>query len=157
VNELQQILEQYDQTMTDEAWYGDPVWKILDGVDAHCAAAQSIPGTHTIWQLVMHMAFWEDVAARRFSGPVTPDEAGNFPPTPAADEAAWRKTLDEFRASNQAFRAALSRLDPTRLSENTPGGQRSFRYVMVGVLQHDIYHAGQIALLKKAYAAGRPA
>ncbi len=155
MSELQQILEQYDQTLIGEAWYGDPVWKILDGIDARCAAAQPIAGAHTIWQLVMHMAFWENIATRRFSGPVTPDEAGNFPPTPAADDAAWRKTLDEFRASNEAFRAALSQVDPTRLSENTPGGQRSFRYEMVGVVQHDIYHAAQIALLKKAYAASR--
>jgi uncharacterized damage-inducible protein DinB len=157
MNELQQILEQYDQTMTGEAWYGDPVWKILEGIDAHGAAAQPIAGAHTIWQLVMHMAFWEDVATRRFSGPVTPDEAGNFPPTPELSEADWRRTLDRFRASNTEFRAALSQIDPTKLSEKTPAGQRSFRYEMVGVIQHDIYHAAQIALLKKAYAANRNA
>ncbi len=157
MNELQQILERYDQTLSGDAWYGDPVWKILDGIDAHCAAAQPIPGAHTIWQLVMHMAFWEDVATRRFSGPVTPDEAGNFPPTPELSEEDWRRTLDRFRASNAEFRAALTRLDPAKLSENTPEGRRSFRYEMVGIIEHDIYHAAQIALLKKACAGSKRA
>ncbi len=155
MSELQQLVEQYDQTMSGDAWYGEPVWKILEGIDAHRAAAAPIPGTHTIWQLVMHMAFWEGIAARRFSGPVTPEEAGNFPATPVADEEAWQKTLNSFRDSNRQFRQAISLLDSNSLDKNTPGGQRSFRYELVGVIQHHIYHAGQIALLKKAYLGAK--
>lgn len=150
---MQQLVQRYDETMNVEAWYGDPVWKILQGIDASCAAAQLVPGTHNIWQLVMHMEFWERIAARRFSGPVTPDEAGNFPDTPALDDALWQKTLDSFRTSNREFRQAISALDPGMLDKNTPGGQRTFRYELVGVIEHHIYHAGQIALLKKGYSA----
>ncbi len=153
MTEVERLVEQYNQTVTGEAWYGDPVWKILQGIDAHCAAAHPIAGTHNIWQLVMHMEFWERIAARRFSGPVTPDEAGNFPATPAADEAEWQKTLSAFRASNGEFRQAALLLDPGALDKNTPGSQRTFRYELVGVIQHHIYHAGQIALLKKASLA----
>jgi len=152
VNEIQRLIERYEQTLHSDSWYGDPVWKILEGIDARCAAAQLIPGTHTIWQLVMHMEFWERIAARRFSGPVTPEEAGNFPATPAPDEAEWQKTLESFRASNREFRQAISQLDAGTLDSNTPGGQRTFRYELVGVVEHHIYHAGQIALLKKGYS-----
>ncbi|MFZ0704453.1 MAG: DinB family protein [Candidatus Korobacteraceae bacterium] len=152
MNEIQQLVERYDQTMSGDAWYGDPVWRILQGIDARCAAAQLIPGTHTIWQLVMHMEFWERIAARRLSGPATPDEAGNFPATPAPDEAEWQKTLEGFRASNREFRQAISQLDSSSLDSNTAGGQRTFRYELVGVIEHHIYHAGQIALLKKGYS-----
>ena len=153
MTEIQQLVERYDQTLNGDAWYGDPIWKILQGIDARCAVAQLIPGTHTIWQLVMHMEFWERIAARRFSGPVTPDEAGNFPATPAPNEAEWQKTLESFRASNREFRNVIARLDSGSLDSNTPGGQRSFRYELVGVIEHHIYHAGQIALLKKGYSA----
>jgi uncharacterized damage-inducible protein DinB len=153
VSEIQQLVNRYDQTMSGDAWYGDPVWKILQGTDASCAAAELLPGTHNIWQLVMHMEFWERIAARRFSGPVTAEEAGNFPATPGADEAEWQKTLESFHTSNREFRQAVSRLDSSILDSNTPDGQRSFRYELVGVIEHHIYHAGQIALLKKAYAA----
>lgn len=151
MNELQQLVQQYDQTLSGDAWYGDPVWKILEGIDAKCAAAAPVSGVHTIWQLVMHMAFWERIAAGRFSGPVTPDEAGNFPATPPADDKAWQRTLDSFRDSNREFRDAMLLLDSGKLDADTPGGQRSFRYELVGIIQHHIYHTGQIALLKKAY------
>ncbi len=155
MNEIQQLVQHYDQTMSGVAWYGDPVWKILEGIDAECAAAQLIPMTHTIWQLVMHMEFWERVAVRRFSGPVSSDEQdpSNFPATPAPDEKQWQKALEGLRASNREFRDAISRLDPAGLDNNTPGGQHSFRYELVGVIEHHIYHAGQIALLKKGYGA----
>jgi hypothetical protein len=150
---VEQLLERYDQTLAGDAWYGDPVWKILDGIDARCAAARPVNGVHTIWQLVKHMAFWEDVAARRLSGPVTPDLAGNFPEMPRLDEQGWQKSLQEFRGSHAKFREALSRVDPTRLDQNTPGGERTYRYEIVGVIEHHIYHIAQIALLKKAYVS----
>jgi uncharacterized damage-inducible protein DinB len=151
---MQQLIERYDQTLSGDAWYGYPVWTILQGLDAHCAAAQLIPGTHTIWQLVMHMEFWERVAVGRFSGPVTPEEedAGNFPPTPAPDEAEWQKTLERFRTSNREFRQTISQFDSSILDRNPIGRQRTFRYELVGVIEHHIYHAGQIALLKKGYS-----
>jgi uncharacterized damage-inducible protein DinB len=153
LTDIEQLVKRYDQTMSVEAWYGDPVWKILQGIDASCAAAELLPGTHNIWQLVMHMEFWERIAARRFSGPVAPEEAGNFPATPAVDEAEWQKTLKSFRTSNREFRQAISLLDSNSLNKNTPGGQQTFGYELVGVIEHHIYHAGQIALLKKGYSA----
>lgn len=153
MTEIEQLVNRYDQTLNGDAWYGDPIWKILQGINAKCAAAQLLPGTHNIWQLVMHMEFWERIAARRFSGPVSPDEKdpGNFPATPAPNDAAWQQTLESFRASNRDFRQAISLLDSNSLDKNTPGSQRSFRYELVGVIEHHIYHAGQIAMLKKAY------
>jgi uncharacterized damage-inducible protein DinB len=149
---IQQIVQRYDEILSGDAWYGDPIWKILQGIDARCAAAELIPGTHNIWQLVMHMEFWEHIAARRLEGPVTPDDAGNFPFIAAQNEAEWQKTLDSFRVSNREFRQAMALLDSSSLDSNTPGGQRSFRYELVGVIEHHIYHAGQIALLKKGYS-----
>jgi hypothetical protein len=147
------ILTQYDEVMHGAAWYGDPVWKILDGISPNCAAAGLLTGTHNIWQLVMHMAFWERVAVQRAAGPMVPDETRNFPAVPAPDEAAWQHTLEDFRASNREFRELLERLDPAKLDQITPGGDKTYRVEFVGVIEHHIYHAGQIALLKKAFAA----
>ncbi len=99
MTEIEQLVQRYDQTMSGDAWYGYPIWKILEGIDAPCAAAELLPGTHNIWQLVMHMEFWERVAAQRFSAPVRPeeDDAGNFPATPVVEEAEWQKSLESFR------------------------------------------------------------
>jgi hypothetical protein len=153
-NEVDQLLEQYNLAMNGDAWYGDPVWKILDGIDARCATAQMLPGVHSIWQLLRHMEFWEKVAVERAAGPVKPDLTLNFPETSVADGTAWQQAVEDFGQSNREFRELLTRLDPARLDENTPGGDKSFRVELLGVLHHHIYHAGQIAILKKAYKAG---
>ncbi len=151
-DELDGILEHYERVMHGDAWHGDPVWKILEGIDASCAAATPVSGVHSIWQLVMHMTYWEHVAVKRSLQPFVADESLNFLPTPAADEAAWQRTLDDFRASNREFRQQITRLDATKLDEKTPGGRRTLRTDLLGVIEHHIYHAGQIAILKKACA-----
>lgn len=151
-NELQHILEEYERVMHGDAWHGDPVWEILDHINASCAAATPVHDVHSIWQLVMHMAYWERMAVKRGSGAVVPDENLNFPPTPAPDEAAWQQTLEDFRNSNREFREHIARLDAAKLDEKTPGGRRTYRTDLLGVIEHHIYHAGQIAILKKACA-----
>src|ERR1017187_5897725 len=97
------ILNQYDRVMNGDAWHGDPIWQILDGISAEKAALRPIANAHSIWEIIGHMAFWEDVAARRLGGlRAGLKEEGNFPPVPPeATEANWQKTLDRFRASNR--------------------------------------------------------
>jgi hypothetical protein len=97
------------------------------------------------------MAFWEDVAAKRLGGlRAGLVEDRNFPAAPEATEANWQQTLDQFRASNQAFREALQKLDPVRLDDLSAAGKRSFYDEAHGLIEHNVYHAGQIALLAKA-------
>jgi len=69
---------------------------------------------------------------------------------PEATEANWQKTLEQFRASNQAFREALQKLSPDRLDELSAAGKRSFYNEAHGLIEHHVYHAGQISLLAKA-------
>ncbi len=137
------------------AWHGDPIWQILDGISAQKAAARPIANAHSIWEIVGHMAFWESVAAQRLGGlRAGLEEEGNFPAAPEATEANWQKTLDQFRASNQAFREALQELAPSRLDELSAAGKRSYYDEAHGLIEHNVYHAGQIALLAKAMNQG---
>ena len=96
------------------------------------------------------MAFWESVAAQRLAGLARRAGGGsrNFPPTPEPTDANWQKTLDDFRASNSAFREALQDFDPARLDELSAAGKRSFYEEAHGLIEHNVYHAGQIALLE---------
>ena len=101
----------------------------------------------------MHMVFWEGVAAKRLAG----ERAGlvlelNFPATPEVTEENWSKTLEDFRASNRALRGALAKLEPARLNQLTAAGKRTYYDEAQGILEHHVYHLGQIALLKKAAA-----
>lgn len=150
---IQRILNHYDGVLSGEPWHGDAIWQVLDGISPQQAAARPIPDFHTIWELVMHMSFWEAVAAKRLSG----QKAGlieelNFPAMPAPTEENWRKTLDEFRTGNRAFREALSELDAAKVDELTAARKRTFYGEAHGILEHHIYHIGQIAMLKKITA-----
>jgi len=98
----------------------------------------------------MHMTFWENVAAQRLTGlRAGLVEELNFPAMPAATEENWRKTLQQFHASNRSFRQALAKLDPAKLDQLTAAGKRTFYGEAHGILEHHVYHLGQIVLLKK--------
>ena len=151
MTEVQRILDQYDRVMRGDAWHGDAIWQILDRIPAEKAASRPIVNAHTIGEIVGHMAFWERVAAKRLGGlRAGLVEEANFPAAPAANEANWRKALDELHATNQAFREALRKLSPARLDKLSAAGKRSFYAEAHGLIEHHVYHAGQIALLAKA-------
>ena len=149
--DLSRIMNHYDGVLNGDPWHGDPLWKILQGIPAQTAAARPLPYTHTIWELVSHMTFWEGVVTKRLAGlRAGLVEEMNFPPTPAATEENWQKTLDDFRASNRAFREALAKLDPAKLEQLTVAGKRTYYDEAHGIIEHHVYHLGQIAMLKKA-------
>jgi uncharacterized damage-inducible protein DinB len=150
MSEITRILNHYDAVLNGSPWHGDPIWQILDGISAETAAARPLKGSHTIWEIVMHMTFWEGVGTQRLAG----QRAGlveelNFPAMPAPTSQNWEQTLGQFRASNQQFRGALAKLDPARLDDLSAAGKRTYYDEAHGVIEHDIYHAGQIALLRK--------
>ena len=151
MSDVQQILRHYDEVMEGDAWHGDAVWHMLNGISAQQAAARPIPGAHTIWELVMHMTFWEGVGNQRLAGlRAGLVEELNFPAMPEPTEENWRQTLERFRATNRDFRHALSRLDNAKLEALTAAGKRSYYGEAHGIIEHHIYHLGQIALLRKA-------
>lgn len=157
MTETERILNTYDRVMHGDAWHSYPIWQVLESISAECAAHRPITNAHTIWEIVLHMIFWEGVATRRLGGQRAGlDEALNFPAPPAPSEANWRTTLEQFRGSNQEFRSALQKLDAARLDEMSAAGKRSFYDEAHGLIQHNVYHAGQIALLKKSSAAKGP-
>ena len=153
MSEVDRILAHYEQVLNGDAWHGDPVWQILDGITAEAAAARPLLSAHTIWEIVMHMTFWEGVVTRRLEG----QRAGlveelNFPAMPAATDENWRRSLDEFRSSNQEFREVLRKFDPAKLNELSAAGKRTYYEEAQGIIEHHLYHLGQIAMLRKAQA-----
>jgi hypothetical protein len=153
MSRIKRILDHYDGVLNGEPWHGDAVWPVLDSIPAQEAAARPIPAAHTIWEIVMHMAFWENVAAQRLAGlRAGLVEELNFPPMPAATEENWRKTLDQLHAADRDFRAALAKLDEKKLDELTAAGKRTFYGEAHGIIEHHAYHLGQIALLRRMQA-----
>ena len=147
------IADQLRRAFEGEAWHGDSLLEILKGVSAERAAARPIQNGHTIWELVLHIAAWDGAVRRRMGGvAVTLSDAENFPPVTDTSVSAWNKALAGVRRVHEELIAAVRALPDSRLYEMVPGKEGvhyTFYYMLHGVVQHELYHAGQIALLKK--------
>ncbi len=152
-SEAPRIADQLRRAFNGDAWHGDSVFEILDGVTPAQAAAHPITHAHSIWELVLHIAAWDGAALRRLGGAaVELSDAENFPSVTDASEAAWRKTLAEVRRVHEQLIKTVAALPDSRLDQMVPGkkgAHYTFYYMLHGVAQHELYHAGQIALLKK--------
>ena len=152
-SEAARIADQLRRAFDGEAWHGDSLFEILAGVTAARAAARPMAGAHTIWELVLHGAAWDGAVLRRLGGAaVELSDAENFPPVTDTSAAAWRAALAQVRRGHEELVAAVASLPDSRLDDMVPGKEGAhytFYYMLHGVVQHELYHAGQIALLKK--------
>jgi uncharacterized damage-inducible protein DinB len=152
-SEAARIADQLRRAFSGDAWHGDSVFEILEDVNAAQAAAHPSKKAHSIWELVLHIAAWDSAVLRRLGGAaVELSDAENFPPVTDASEAEWRKALADVRRVHEALVAAVAALPDSRLDQIVPGKKSAhytFYYMLHGVVQHELYHAGQIALLKK--------
>jgi len=151
MTEVDRVRDQLTRAFESGAWHGPAVREVLQGVTAEAAARRPIGAAHTIWELVLHMSAWKDVVTRRLGGEPgqeVPPEV-DFP-AQGAGEAAWKAALDRLAASQAALIGALAGVQDDQLDQ-LPAPKTSTRYILLhGVAQHDIYHAGQIVVLKKA-------
>jgi uncharacterized damage-inducible protein DinB len=152
MSEITRIADQLRRSHEGEAWHGPALEALLAGVSAAQAAARPIPGAHSIWEIVLHVTAWENFVKRRLAGEtiVEVPEAENFPPVTDAGAAAWERTREGLRSAHRTLQEALGRLTDERLRDIVSGKGYSVYFMLHGVVQHNLYHAGQIALLKKA-------
>src|SRR5262249_46435846 len=119
------------------------------------AARRPIPGGHTIWEIVRHLTVWNEVPRRRIDGeplqdlPAERDWPPAFIETTEMSEPAWRTALADLEASHAPLHARVRDLSDAQLDDPVAGSDPTLRGMLLGILQHNAYHAGQIALLKK--------
>lgn len=147
------IADQLRRAFDGGAWHGDSLFEILKGVTAAQAAARPVANAHSIWELVLHIAAWDGAVRRRMTGvAVKLSGERNFPPVTDTSEAAWAKALEHLRRVHQELVEAVEKFPEKSLKKQVPGKEGAhytFYYMLHGVVQHELYHAGQIALLKK--------
>ena len=111
---------------------------------------------HSIWELLLHIEVWDRAAMVRLGGEkCQPAGTGNFPPVNQATEVAWRKALASARRTHDRLVKTVEGLPESRLRDRVPGKRYDFYHMLHGIVKHELYHAGQIALLKKASATSR--
>lgn len=154
-NEVTRLVDQLERGYRGDAWHGTPLRALLTGVDATTAAARQVAGVHNIWELTAHVTFWLDTARRRVTGEVvTMQEGDDWALIDDRSPFRWRDTLAALDASFERLLDTVRRLKPEDLDRVVPGMGYTNYVLLHGVLQHTLYHAGQIALLLRANPLG---
>jgi hypothetical protein len=157
--EISRLHEQLQRVFERDAWHGPALLENLEGVTAAEAVRHPIPGAHSIWEIVLHVAATYGVVLRRLTGDarqMTPAE--DWPAVPAHRDApalddAWRTAVDDLRRANAELRRAVRGYAEQKLDQPIVDGVAYSAYVQfIGLTQHDAYHGGQVALLKRALA-----
>jgi uncharacterized damage-inducible protein DinB len=153
MSETARLAAQIRRAFEGGAWHGDSVLEILAGVSARTAAAKPIADAHSIRELALHIAAWDKVVIRRAGGEaVKLSGKQNFPPVKDISGAAWRNALTLLKATHAELVKTVAAFPDSRLQVRVPGQKQeyyNFYYLFSGIVQHELYHAGQIALLKK--------
>jgi hypothetical protein len=153
------LLVLVDTAYNQASWHGPNLRGSLRGVSLDAAAWRPQPGAHNVWELLVHAAYWKYVAWRRLTGAARgsfPLEGSNFFARPVeASAAAWRADLRLLDAMHRNLRAAVAATSPRTIEARLPGSTVTRLHLITGVAAHDIYHAGQIQLLKKQYSRRR--
>jgi uncharacterized damage-inducible protein DinB len=151
MSEVDRIMDQIQRAWAGDAWHGPPLRKLLADVSAQTASAHPIAGAHSIAEIVMHLAFWKEAGRRRLAAEkVLPSEPEQWPPPRGASEDAWKESLALLDIRHKDFMDAVASLSEDRLAAPVAGKDYNQYVLLHGLIQHDLYHAGQIALLKRA-------
>lgn len=156
-SEAASIADQLRRAFDGSAWHGPAVLELLEDIDAAAAANRPIAGVHSIWELLLHIAVWDNAGMVRLTDKKwQPTGLANFPAVPAKPtEAAWRKAVAAAKRTHEKLIRTVAALPESRLRDRVPGKRYDFYHMLHGIAQHELYHAGQIAILKKAAQPSR--
>ncbi len=147
------LLLAIDQGYDHAAWHGPNLGSALRGVSAAQAAWRPASGRHNIWEIAVHAAYWKYVVRRKLEG----EKRGRFGEKGSnwfsrghlRDATAWQRDLAKLEREHRLLRAAVEEVEPERLHRRFSPKGRAAADVILGVAFHDIYHAGQIRLLRR--------
>src|SRR5262245_53431516 len=152
------LLDLLDEGFDHVAWHGPTLRGSIRGVDAARASWKPSPNRHSIWELTVHAAYWKYAVRQRISGGKRGSFAypgSNWFPRPASlDEQAWRADVKLLVDEHRRLREVVARLQARDLSRRVAGRRQTFAYTIRGIAAHDLYHAGQIQLLKRLQKGG---
>jgi uncharacterized damage-inducible protein DinB len=153
MNEIERIADQLKRTVEGPAWHGPAVLEVLDGVTADQAAAKPVLQAHSIWEILLHIISGQELVLGRLyggAGSLSPQE--DWPPVSDPAPAAWVEAVKALRRSHSELQQALLQVGEQELEREILPGYSTVYVTLHGLIQHNVYHAGQIALLKKAGA-----
>ena len=144
------LADELRHALRGDAWHGPALREVVAGVTADEAVQRPIPKAHNMWELVLHITSWCNIALRRIEG--GPPEAFDGEDWPEPGEISlgrWEAITREMEESHERLCRTVEGLTDAQLEALAPGSARSVAFMLHGVAQHDAYHGGQISLLRK--------
>jgi hypothetical protein len=152
-SESLRIADQLARAFAGDAWHGPPLRDLVSGITAEQAGERPLPSGHTIWELVLHIEVYVRLALEATHGVPMPKlyvtkEDWTVVKDPSA--AAWADATKQMFDHAVALAMAVASFADTRLKDTVPGREYDFYYLFHGIVQHSLYHGGQIAMLRRA-------
>ncbi len=147
------LLQTYDQAYDKTAWHGTNLRGSLRGLKLDELIWRPGKGRHNIWEIALHCAYWKYVVWRKITGgkkgafPRKPSDWPNLPSEPSMKT--WKEDLELLEDWHQTLREEITKFAPSKLNSRPANSKVSYLQTIYGVSSHDLYHAGQIQLLKR--------
>ncbi|MCI0530907.1 MAG: DinB family protein [candidate division Zixibacteria bacterium] len=151
MKEVKKIRSTLEEIYYGPAWHGPALKELLKGVSAKKALVKQAKGSHSIWELVLHLTTWTEVAEKRVKGEKVPQvsSAKDWPSDADRTEKGWKKTLQRLDSHQKKLFQYLAKTKDSRLSEKVQKSGSRLDTLLYGTINHEMYHAGQIGALKK--------
>jgi len=150
---IKSIINKYEKVYNGAPWYGDSITKILKNVNPGIVFNKVDKKSHSIAELVAHMIGWRDIVFNQINGNkkdrITQKETFNWKRFDKNEKTAWESLLIELDKNQMKYISFLGKKDDEFLNAKIPGKSRNAEYLIEGIIQHDVYHLGQMALLNK--------
>lgn len=156
-SESPRIADELRRAFKGEAWHGSSLLDLLDDVSPDQARTRLLRSVHSIWELILHIDFWLQAALEATRGVPMPrldgpqgTASGDWPGLHDDSAVAWFDAQDRLFQDAEKLAQAIEGFGDVRLQEAVPGRAYDFYHLFHGIVQHSLYHGGQIAILKKA-------
>lgn len=150
---IQLLLQIVDQAYGKKAWHGTTLRGSIRGLDLKTALWRPSPDRHNVWELVLHAAYWKYIVRRRITDDkslIFPRKPSNFPALPEDPTTnQLKRDVSLLQDEHDLLREAIARFQASRLNRRAPGSEWTYGELIHGIAAHDLYHTGQIQLLKR--------
>lgn len=148
--EVKFLRDQIETTFKGDSWHGPNLVKTLEGIDYKQAMERPMDERHTIWELTDHISFWMEEVWKsvRDHKMLNPDKKKDWAEMGATQDE-WQQSVERLEAAVNMTLDAMVDWDDEDLYEKVPGRDFTFKQMLHGMVHHNLYHAGQINILKK--------
>ena len=150
MSEAKFLVDQLRTTFNGDSWHGPNLVKTLEGIDLYDAGTRYLEDRHTIWELTNHITYWLEEVYKSVKDVTSLNHEGNDWPEMGSTEEEWARSTSRLEASVNMLAEGLEAWTDEGLARTVPGSNFTFKQMIHGTIHHNLYHAGQINILKKA-------